>query len=157
MQFILVETKENIKKIAKMSKTIWNEAYKNILSQDQIDYMLETFLNKEAIKNQINEGYQYYLIKDDKNCGFASIKIEQKVFLSKFYIFEDYRNKGLLKQFIYKLKDYQKDIYLTVNKHNLKAIESYKKLGFKSIDEVVTDIGSGYVMDDYVMELSYEL
>ena len=46
-------------------------------------------------------------------------------------------------------------VYLTVNKHNDHAIEVYKKTGFVIVDEAVTDIGSGYVMDDYIFE--YEL
>ena len=44
----------------------------------------------------------------------------------------------------------KKQVYLTVNKHNDHAIAVYKKTGFKVIDEVVTDIGNGYVMDDYI-------
>ena len=43
-------------------------------------------------------------------------------------------------------------IYLTVNKYNSGSIEVYKKLGFTVADQVVTDIGGGYVMDDYIME-----
>ena len=151
--FILVETKQNIKKISKMAKTIWREAYPSIISSDQIEYMLEKYLSKTAIKDQINEGYQYFLVKDDKLCGFASIKIEDKVFVSKFYMMSEYRNKGYLKAFIEKLKSYGKPIYLTVNKHNEMAINAYKKLGFEIKDSVATDIGQTYVMDDYVMEL----
>lgn len=45
-----------------------------------------------------------------------------------------------------------KKIQLTVNKHNINSINAYKKWGFKTIDSVVTDIGSGFVMDDYIME-----
>ena len=43
-------------------------------------------------------------------------------------------------------------ISLTVNKHNSNSIEAYKKMGFEIIRPMVTDIGSGYVMDDYYME-----
>ena len=43
-------------------------------------------------------------------------------------------------------------IYLTVNKQNLISISVYEKLGFLRARDLVTDIGSGFVMDDYVME-----
>jgi GNAT superfamily N-acetyltransferase len=155
--FILVETKENIKKIAKMSKTIWHEAYQAILDESQIDYMLDKYLSKEAIKDQINAGYQYFIIKDDKPCGFASIRVDDKVFLSKIYVLKDYRKKGLLRAFIDKLKDYNKPIYLTVNKYNKDAIKAYESLGFVIKDSIVTDIGQSYVMDDYVMEFSHDI
>ena len=32
------------------------------------------------------------------------------------------------------------------------AVHIYKKWGFKKVDEDVTDIGNGYVMDDYILE-----
>ena len=43
-------------------------------------------------------------------------------------------------------------IYLTVNKQNLSSIAVYEKLGFVRARELVTEIGNGFVMDDYVME-----
>ena len=43
-------------------------------------------------------------------------------------------------------------IYLTVNKYNTRAYDIYIKNGYEVIDDVVTDIGNGYVMDDYVMQ-----
>ena len=41
---------------------------------------------------------------------------------------------------------------LTVNKGNTDSIAVYLKSGFVVREEAVFDIGSGYVMDDYVME-----
>ena len=41
-------------------------------------------------------------------------------------------------------------IWLTVNKRNDDSIAIYKKFGMEIIRSEVTDIGSGYVMDDYV-------
>ena len=43
-------------------------------------------------------------------------------------------------------------IYLTVNKHNDHAVKVYKNTGFTVSNKVITDIGNGFVMDDYVME-----
>lgn len=151
---LLVETKENIRKISKMSRTIWTEAYADLLSQAQIEHMLTTFLSVEAIKQQINSGFEYYLIKGDKPVGFAAIKSEDdKVFLSKIYIYKEYRHQGYLRDFVEKLKDRQKPIHLTVNKYNESAIQAYLKLGFTIEQSIVTDIGQGFVMDDYVMVL----
>lgn len=152
---ILVETKENIKRISKMSRTIWSEAYEKILSKEQIDYMLTTFLSVQSIKEQINTGFEYYIIKGDKPVGFAAIKEElDKVFLSKIYIYKEYRHQGYMKGFIDKIKERHKPVYLTVNKYNLDAINAYQKMGFSIVKELVTDIGKGYVMDDYVLELA---
>ena len=43
-------------------------------------------------------------------------------------------------------------IWLTCNKNNTKTLDIYKHLGFEIVREEVTDIGEGYVMDDYVLE-----
>jgi ribosomal protein S18 acetylase RimI-like enzyme len=47
----------------------------------------------------------------------------------------------------------QKKIFLNVNKNN-KARFFYEKLGFSQVKEEVIAIGQGYVMDDYVMEIT---
>jgi ribosomal protein S18 acetylase RimI-like enzyme len=47
----------------------------------------------------------------------------------------------------------QKAIFLNVNKFN-HAIHFYTKLGFTKVKDEVIDIGEGYVMDDYVMEVA---
>ena len=40
-----------------------------------------------------------------------------------------------------------------MNKHNDTTIRINKRLGFRIVEELVTDIGSGFVMDDYKMRL----
>ena len=43
-------------------------------------------------------------------------------------------------------------MYLTVNKHNDIAIRAYEAKGFETIEAAETDIGEGFIMDDYIME-----
>ena len=43
-------------------------------------------------------------------------------------------------------------IRLKVNKYNTASITAYEKLGFKTIKASVTDIGKGFIMDDFDME-----
>jgi ribosomal protein S18 acetylase RimI-like enzyme len=42
-------------------------------------------------------------------------------------------------------------LILSVNKRNARAIAAYQRNGFVIAESVVTDIGGGFVMDDYVM------
>ncbi|HSD60364.1 MAG TPA: GNAT family N-acetyltransferase, partial [Burkholderiales bacterium] len=44
-------------------------------------------------------------------------------------------------------------LLLAVNKRNAAAIGAYRKHGFAVVDAVMTDIGGGFVMDDYIMAL----
>jgi GNAT superfamily N-acetyltransferase len=79
------------------------------------------------------------------------------LFLSKFYILKEHRSKDIFSlglDFMRGLCSEQQldTIYLTVNRNNTHACEVYLHKGFKIAEKVVTDIGCGFVMDDYIME-----
>lgn len=96
---------------------------------------------------------------EDKPAGFFAL-VPQKdgiLFLSKFYLKKDFRRKGIGRKQLEFIEKSGKDmgcqtIRLTVNRHNEGSIATYEHLGFHRVGEQMTDIGNGYVMDDYVME-----
>ena len=68
------------------------------------------------------------------------------------------RGKGLGKFLLNRAVDLakqndKKSIYLNVNKYNTDSIAFYERMGFVKIEEGVFDIGNGYVMDDFILEL----
>ena len=153
----LIEVKKNdIKTLAKLTDEIWHEYWPCILSEKQINYMVEKFQSENAIINQMkNENYKYYFINyENKNVGYVGISSHcDYLFLSKLYVKKEFRHKGIGKAVFEKIKDFGFDkIQLTVNKYNKNTIDAYLKYGFKIIDSVVSDIGNGFVMDDYIME-----
>ena len=155
---ITFEKVSDIKELASLASSIWHEYWTCLLSPEQIDYMVENYQSEKAIKEQIeNENYTYYFIKsDNENAGYFGISDKGDfLFLSKIYIRKEFRHKGIGTKAFDKIKELAlgKPIRLTVNKHNTNSINAYKKWGFKTIDAVVTDIGSGFVMDDYIMEI----
>ena len=84
-----------------------------------------------------------------------------RFFLSKIYLLASQRGRHYSSEAIRFYENLCRErglrgMYLTVNKHNNIAIRAYKAKGFKTIDSVVTDIGSGFVMDDYIMELDVD-
>jgi len=149
-----------IEKFAELTSEIWHEYWTCILSDEQIDYMVEKFQSAKAIKNQINNGsYTYFYIIDDlKITGYIGVSEKPNyLFLSKLYIKKEYRHKGIGKKAFEFIKQFAADkgfnkILLTVNKYNKNTINAYNKWGFITVDSVVTDIGNGFVMDDYIME-----
>lgn len=158
MTFQLVDTEIEITNVVTIAQIVWQNAYKNIISQGQINYMLNKFLSKEAIKENIEEGYTYtLLLEDDVRIGFFAYKFSNDyLFLSKLYILPNFQHHGISKEVVDYLKRFKQPIRLTVNKQNKIAIKAYEKLKFKRIESVVTDIGSGYVMDDYIYELGVD-
>ena len=154
---ITFEKAENIKELAELASKIWHEYWPILLSDKQIDYMVENFQSENAIKNQIaNENYTYYyIIKNNEKAGYFVLSDKEGyLFLSKIYISKEFRHKGLGTKAFEKIKKIAggRKIRLTVNKQNINSINAYKKWGFQTIDSVVTDIGNGFVMDDYIME-----
>lgn len=157
VEFIEVK---NITKLANLASEIWHEYWVEILTPEQIDYMVENFQSEKSISNQIkNENYIYFFINvDNENAGYIGLsKKQDHMFLSKLYIKKEFRHKGLGTKAFDFIKNFAKEnnytnIILTVNKYNTNTINAYKKWQFKEIDSVVTDIGNGFVMDDYIME-----
>lgn len=121
--------------------------------------MLDKFLSKKALEDQIKEGYKYYFINfEGRKVGYVCIRKEDRaLFLSKIYIYESYRGMKIGSSTLSFVYEQAKKlncniVYLTVNKNNSKSIAVYEKLGFKNVDSLVIDIGKGFVMDDYKME-----
>lgn len=123
--------------------------------------MLDKYQSPDAVRQQIKDGYDYYFLqRGGIDVGYIGIRPEmdkKKLFLSKIYVDGDHRGKGVATCGINFAEKYAKErglksMYLTVNKNNNGSIYSYLSLGFKIADVAVTDIGSGYVMDDYIME-----
>ena len=154
-------TAEDIPLIRDLAKKSWNSAYKNILSKEQIFYMLQEMYSEEEISRQLqNSNYVYYLISvGNENAGFIGFEYqyeEKTTKLHRIYLLEEFKGKGLGKKALQFLKlQVQQNgdtrIILNVNKSN-PAIEIYESQGFKIYEEGVFDIGNGFVMDDYLME-----
>ena len=154
---------EHIPVIIDLTKKIWPVAYGEILSKAQLDYMIDKFYNETALYELMQKGHIFYLAQDDmeKYVGFLSYEINcepNKTKIHKIYVLPETQGTGLGRQFFELVKEKaiennQKVIFLNVNKYN-NAIHFYTKLGFRKVKDEVIDIGNGYVMDDYVMEVA---
>lgn len=149
---------DDIINIESLADEIWTQHYEPIIGIKQVDYMLGKYQSYEAISQQMKDGYIYYIaIYDEIPCGYSSIKQDNGIFLSKFYVKQSKRGLGLGRAMITAIENHAKEndknrIWLTCNKYNSNTLAAYKKLGFDIIDDIVTDIGNGFVMDDYVLE-----
>ena len=152
-------SEDEIPILSELATSILREHFDPIIGKAQNDYMLEKFQSISAIKEQFKKGYLYYWVKfENKNIGFlAFYPVENKLYLSKFYLLKEYRGKKISRKMLEFLVNYAKDkklksIYLNVNKHNDLAVNVYKHLGFIIIREEKNDIGNGFYMDDFVFE-----
>jgi GNAT superfamily N-acetyltransferase len=144
-----------------LAHKIWPVAYKEILSQEQLDYMLNWMYSIESLSQQIDEGHHYFGIFDaTEMVGFLDVQPnhpeEKALKLNKIYVLPACHGKGFgfqLMQFAidFAKKKEQNTISLQVNRYN-KAKDFYTNIGFTIKEEKDFDIGNGYFMNDYVME-----
>ncbi len=147
--------------IQQLAQTIWPICYKEIISADQLKYMLDLIYTPDALEAQIEKGHQFIIAYEvDTPIGFASYSAksadEPKTFrLHKIYVLSNLHTNGigscLLKYVTTQSKHAGATLLeLNVNKYNASKI-FYDNKGFKILKEEVIDIGNGFVMDDYVM------
>lgn len=165
LNFTEVLTDTQIETAAALADEIWHEFFPSVLTAEQIDYMVEKFQSARAMKEQMaSEGYKYFLLLNGgTRVGYTAIKhdTDGRLFLSKLYIKKEHRGKGYATEVFEFLKRYCREnglsaVWLTVNKHNETAISVYEKRGFYRSGEGVTDIGNGFVMDDFYYRLDVE-
>jgi diamine N-acetyltransferase len=154
---------ESISVIQALAEKTWKAAFSPIISKEQMRYMLDLFYSEEALKKQIGEGHKFVIAKEKANAiGFASYSIKSSedpltYRLHKLYIDPAHQGKGIGKLLIgFIINDITThdavNLELNVNRHN-KALDFYQKIGFKIIKEEDINIGNGFFMNDYVMNL----
>lgn len=155
-------TANDLKIIRDIAYKTWPVAYGEILSKEQLDYMLENFYSDSALyDNLVNKKHHFLLAYEDLVClVFASFEHhyldKNCTRLHKLYMLPESQSKGIGKLLLHKIEDLANEnrsetISLNVNKYN-KAFSFYKKMGFEVVAEEELAIGNGYIMDDYKME-----
>lgn len=161
IKIVKVSNDNFISVVETLAYSIWREHFTPIIGRPQVEYMLEKFQSKAAILDQIEkQGYLYYLFEDGNGnwTGYCAVVAQpEELFLSKLYVTAENRRRGFGRRALEFIETLASDnglskITLTVNKNNTGPINAYKKLGFVITDSVVTDIGGGFVMDDYKMQ-----
>lgn len=166
--FDAVRTADDRQRLAALADEIWHECWPALIGDAQTDYMVENFQSLGAIERDLREhAYEYWFLRaedDGRIVGYTGGRAEpetNRYFISKVYLQAEERGKGFASQAIafYERLCHERGLeamYLTVNKHNDLGIRAYLGKGFETIDAVETDIGNGFVMDDFIMEKRVE-
>lgn len=146
--------------ILDIARQTWWPTYGNILTADQITYMLQTNYDEDKIRQQIETGEQHYLLlqEDGQPVGFAAYSPREEnpeiYKLQKLYCLPQTHGKGYGKLLINTVAGIVRQagkhvLELNVNRHN-KARSFYEKMGFAIAYEEDIAIGP-YWMNDFVM------
>jgi ribosomal protein S18 acetylase RimI-like enzyme len=152
-------SREHLPEIAQLAGVIWRAYYPRIISREQIEYMLSRMYDLTTLENELANGISFdRLLIADKLAGFASYgAVEHTMKLYKLYVHPDWQRHGLGTQMLAHVEQTARargfaKVVLGVNKANRQAIAAYEKNDFLIRESIWSDIGGGFVMDDYIME-----
>lgn len=152
---------KDIDVIRALASVVFPDTYREILSPEQLEYMMEWMYSEESLHKQMEEdGHIYYLAyRGNEPAGYLSIQPEGEhtFHLQKIYVLPSFQGmklgKLLFGQAIRAIKELHPtpcQMRLNVNRHN-KALTFYQKMGMTKVDEGDFPIGHGYYMNDYIM------
>jgi GNAT superfamily N-acetyltransferase len=160
MTFVRKASIEDIPLINNIASVVWPATYSNMMSKEQLDYMFNMMYSPESILTQMTKKKHHYFIlfENGTPTGYISIHIVEKsiLYLEKIYVLPSAQGKGFGAVLIDAAKDFAKkhslkSIRLNVNRDN-KSRYFYEHLGFEIISQRDLPIGSGFYMNDYIME-----
>ena len=160
---VRVATRGELPVLAALADRIWRAHYPGIISQGQIEYMLERDYALPTLEAELESGVLFPIIFDWQNAvGFAAYgptETPEQAKLHKLYLDTAYHGMGLGRRLLDWIESSAHSngythLILQVNKNNTRAIAAYRRKDYAIEREVVVDIGRGYLMDDYVMRKS---
>jgi len=150
-----------VEQLCALARAIWREHYPPIIGEAQTEYMLEQRYTPPIVRRELeSDAIWWDVLKVDREpVAFASslrLHASNELKLDKLYVRPDQQRHGygglLIGYTCERALELGCDtVVLAVNKRNSKAIAAYRKHGFAVREAVVKDIGSGFVMDDYIM------
>lgn len=155
-------TREEFPQVRRLAETIWPICYREILSPEQISYMMEMMYSFPVIGKEVSEGVRYAFAEQANTlAGYLAWgpceELPGTAKLHKLYLLPEYQGKGVGSSALSAVKAEAKAagftrLRLNVNRRNAKAIACYTRNGFTTVSEENNDIGGGFFMTDYVME-----
>lgn len=157
----------DIPTIQALAEVVFRHTYREILSPEQMEYMMEWMYSTNSLRQQICEnGHTYLILTTDsgEDIGYASFnkegeESERMLFhLQKIYILPQMQGRGYGAVLFREVeKEMQRVAHpspvtfeLNVNRNN-RAVSFYEHLGMYKDREGDFHIGNGFYMNDYIM------
>lgn len=152
-------TPPDVPAVSALAREIWQATYPELITQQQIDFMLELRYGVERLYDDIEQADKWLdqAFYDGRRVGFCAYEIRNgEFYFDKIYIHPDVQRRGVGGAMINHADEkarkmgYKRAI-LDVDKRNTQAINSYKKYGFEVLDTTKADVGGGLAMHGFMM------
>lgn len=154
---------EQIPVIQQIAYDTWPDTFRDILSPEQIRYMLHMMYHEDSLLQQMHSGHVFLLAEwNGMPGGFAAYELNYRhqpvSKLHKIYVLPSMQGKQMGKALLREVARIAGDagmqqVWLNVNREN-KAAGFYERFGFIKTGEEDIDIGNGYFMNDTIMQLT---
>lgn len=157
---------EDIMSIHDMAEVVFRHTYRDILSPEQMEYMMDWMYSPANLSRQLDEGHVYYIaFREDVPCGYVSVQPDgvneegRLLFhLQKIYVLPSEQGTGLGRILFDKAVSHIREqasgrpaaLELNVNRNN-PSIGFYNHLGLRILRQGDFHIGHGFYMNDYIM------
>ncbi len=152
---------DEVESLCRLAQEIWHAHYPAIISKAQIDYMLAQRYSPASIRASLNSSCWLAAWHGQDMAGFAQAFADDAPStwkLDKLYVHPDQQRKGVGQTLLDRVKQQARvagatRLILRVNRHNKIALAAYARYGFSIYGENMLEIGNGFVMDDYLLEM----
>jgi diamine N-acetyltransferase len=155
----------DVEQLVRLAHDIWHAHYPGIISLEQINAMLAERYSPASVRATLHT--QHWDVAwvgtppHQEMAGFAHAYADAAPStwkLDKLYVHPHQQRKGIGLALLQRAMQHAASagairLILRVNRHNSGALRAYAKYGFRVYAEDVLDIGNGFVMDDFLMEL----
>lgn len=157
-------TVQDVPLINELAWKAFPATYREILTQEQIGYMMDWMYSPESLHRQMDaEGHVYYIAYcDTEAAGYVSVRREEEdlFHLEKIYVLPHFQKahvgRRLFEQAVAAIREMHPGpcrMELNVNRSN-PALGFYEHMGMEKVREGDFPIGNGFYMNDYIMGMS---
>lgn len=159
---------DDVPTIHDLAQIAFRHTYRDILSPEQMEYMMDWMYAPENILKQFEDGHVYYILScSGLPCGYVSVRREgvdpqgvEVYHLHKIYVLPSCQGEGLGRILFNRALEHVRAeshgrrarVELNVNRSN-KAVSFYRHLGMTLLRQGDFHIGNGFYMNDYIMGL----
>lgn len=168
---IRIAQTDDIPVIHDMAEVVFRHTYREILSTDQMEYMMDWMYSPFNLRKQFEDGHIYHILFVRENpCGYVSVQKEgvdkdgtEIWHLQKIYVLPSEQGKGYGRLLFDKAAAYVRSrstqekvrIELNVNRQNT-AVSFYRHIGMTVLRQGDFHIGNGFYMNDYIMGMDLQ-
>lgn len=152
-------TTEHFQVMEAFGREVIPDVYVPYFPREWADYLVETGHTVPALEGQAAAGYRHYLVfSENELAGYFAVheRGDGVMVLSHLYLREDFRGMGLgqvIMDFVHRdaAECGVRGIELVVLRANRGAVSFYQRHGYVIEREVLTPMGPGAELEDYVM------